>query len=62
MNKKDLKTVRNYCNSVTLDSTGRHPSIQYVYRMIKDKKIKGEDIDGVKFVYYKLDVDGISKV
>jgi len=50
MKIKDLKTIKNYANSITLDSTGNNPSVQYVYKMIEKGEVKGVIIDGVKFV------------
>ncbi len=41
-----LITVRNYANQ-------KGYSVQYVYRLIKDKKIDSKEIDGVKFIKIK---------
>jgi len=38
-----LITVRNYANQ-------KGYSVQYVYRLIKDKKVKSTKIDGVTFI------------
>lgn len=62
MELQNLKTIKNYANSVTLDSTGKNPSVQYVYRLIEQGIIEGENIDGVKFVYNNVDVEGITKL
>lgn len=62
MESKDLKTVKNYANSVTLDSTGSSPTVQYVYNLIKSGRVTGEEIDGVRFVDCSIDVEGISKI
>ncbi len=62
MKIENLITVRNYINSVTLDSTGRNPSHTYVYQLIEKEIIPSETIDGVKFVYNNVDVEGITKL
>ena len=62
MESKDLKTVKNYANSVTLDSTGNNPTVQYVYNLIKSGKVSGKTIDGVRFVDYSVEVEGITKI
>ncbi len=62
MEKQNLKTVKNYANSVTLDSTGNSPTVQYVYNLIKSGRVSGEEIDGVRFVDCSVDVEGISKI
>lgn len=62
MKKQNLKTVKNYANSVTLDSTGNNPTVQYIYNLIKSGRVSGEEIDGVRFVDCSVDVEGISKI
>ncbi len=62
MKIQDLKTVKNYANSVTLDSTGNNPTVQYVYNLIKSGRVTGKDIDGVRFVDYSVEVKGLSKI
>lgn len=62
MKKENLKTVKNYANSVTLDSTGSNPTVQYVYRLIGSGVVPGEEIDGVRFVDCSVEVEGISKI
>lgn len=62
MKKQNLKTVKNYANSVTLDSTGKNPTVQYVYNLIKSGRVSGETIDGVRFVDYSVEVEGINKI
>ncbi len=62
MKKQNLKTVKNYANSVTLDSTGNNPTVQYVYNLIKSGRVTGEEIDGVRFVDCSVEVEGISKI
>lgn len=62
MKKQNLKTVKNYANSVTLDSTGNNPTVQYIYNLIKSGRVSGEEIDGVRFVDYSIEVEGISKI
>tara|TARA_R100001244_G_C5119862_1_gene123250 strand:- start:51 stop:242 length:192 start_codon:yes stop_codon:yes gene_type:complete len=62
MKKQNLKTVKNYANSVTLDSTGNNPTVQYVYNLIKSGRVSGEEIDGVRFVDCSIEVEGISKI
>jgi len=62
MELQNLKTVKNYANSVTLDSTGKNPSVQYVYRLIEQGIIEGENIDGVNFIDYSVQVEGITKI
>ena len=61
MKKENLKTVKNYANSVTLDSTGNNPTVQYIYRLISEQVIPSEKIDGVQFIDYAVEVKGISK-
>ncbi len=62
MKKQNLKTVKNYANSVTLDSTGNNPTVQYIYNLIKSGRVSGEEIDGVRFVDYSVEVEGITKI
>lgn len=62
MSIKNLKTVKNYANSVTLDSTGNAPTVQYIYRLIDSGRVSGVNIDGVKFVDYTVEVEGLSKI
>jgi len=47
MKKENLKTVKNYANSVTLDSTGSNPTVQYIYKLIDSGVVSGKEIDGV---------------
>jgi len=62
MKKENLKTVKNYANSVTLDSTGNNPTVQYIYNLIKSGRVTGEEIDGVRFVDSSVEVNGITKI
>jgi hypothetical protein len=62
MKKENLKTVKNYANSVTLDSTGNNPTVQYIYNLIKSGVVPGKTIDGVRFVDCSIEVEGISKI
>ena len=62
MENKNLRTIKNYANSVTLDSTGKNPSVQYVYRLIEQGIIEGENIDGVNFIDYSIEVEGVTKL
>ncbi len=62
MKNQNLKTVKNYANSVTLDSTGNSPTVQYIYNLIKSGRVSGEEIDGVRFVDCSVEVEGISKI
>ncbi len=50
MKTDHLKTVKNYANSIKLDSTGQNPSAQYVYKLIEKGDVIGVKIDGVQFV------------
>ncbi len=58
----NLKTIKNYANSVILDSTGNNPTVQYIYKLIDSGAVTSKEIDGVKFIDYSLDVKGISKI
>jgi len=58
MKKENLKTVKNYANSVTLDSTGTNPTV----KLIDSGVVPGKEIDGVRFVDCSVKVDGISKI
>ena len=62
MKKENLKTVKNYANSVTLDSTGSNPTVQYIYKLIDSGVVPGKEIDGVRFVDYSVKVKGLSKI
>ena len=62
MKKENLKTVKNYANSVTLDSTGSNPTVQYIYKLIDSGVVPGKEIDGVRFVDCSVEVKGISKI
>ncbi len=58
----NLKTIKNYANSVILDSTGNNPTVQYIYKLIDSGAVTSKEIDGVKFIDYSLDVKVISKI
>lgn len=58
----NLRTVKNFANSVTLDSTGTNPAPQYVYKLIENGTVSGVKIDGVQFVDLEQDVDGITRI
>ena len=62
MKKENLKTVKNYANSVTLNSTGSNPTVQYIYKLIDSGVVSGKEIDGVQFVDCSVDVEGISNI
>jgi len=62
MKKENLKTVKNYANSVTLDSTGSNPTVQYIYKLIDSGVVSGKEIDGVQFVDCSAEVKGLSKI